>query len=68
MSNLYIILDKAINMSFACQRNSYMQELETTVVGCELATISLQDKHKVTGYNVIFEDTVLFPEGGGQNQ
>lgn len=54
-------------MSFACQRNSYLQELETTVMSCELATISLQEKQKVTGYNVIFEDTVLFPEGGGQN-
>ena len=54
-------------MSFACQKNSYLQELETKVVTCELATLTLHDKQKVSGYNVVFEDTVLFPEGGGQN-
>ena len=55
-------------MSFACQRNSYLQEYETNVVSCEVATLTLQDKkEKVSGYNAIFEDTVLFPEGGGQN-
>ena len=55
-------------MSFACQRDSYQQQLETKVVSCELATLSLQEKKQnVSGFNVIFEDTVLFPEGGGQN-
>ena len=54
-------------MSFICQRNSYLQEFETSVLSCELDTLTLQNKQKVKGYNVIFEDTVLFPEGGGQN-
>ena len=54
-------------MSFICQRNSYLQEFETSVLSCELDTLTLQNKQNVKGYNVIFEDTVLFPEGGGQN-
>ena len=29
------------------------------------STLSLCQK--VSGYNVVFEDTILFPEGGGQN-
>ncbi|CAN6636442.1 putative alanyl-tRNA editing protein alaX [Trichomonascus vanleenenianus] len=45
----------------ACQRNSYLRSLDTKVVGC----------HKIEGkagvhYEVELEDTVLFPEGGGQ--
>ena len=24
-------------------------------------------KREINGFNVVFEDTVLFPEGGGQN-
>ena len=54
-------------MSFACQRDSYQQAFETNVISCELAKIRLQDTQKVSGYNVVFEDTILFPEGGGQN-
>ena len=54
-------------MSFACQRNSYLQEYETSILSCELETLTLQNKQKLKGYNVIFEDTILFPEGGGQN-
>ena len=52
-------------MSFACQRDSYQQAFETNVISCELAKIRLQDTQKVSGYNVVFEDTILFPEGGG---
>ena len=54
-------------MAFACQKDSYLQELTTSVISCEAATMTLQGKEKVSGFNVIFEDTVLFPEGGGQN-
>ncbi|XP_053681079.1 alanyl-tRNA editing protein Aarsd1-A isoform X1 [Anopheles nili] len=44
-------------MVFKCQENSFLTEFKTKVISCEKV-----DK----GYNVIFEDTVLFPEGGGQ--
>ena len=44
-----------------------MQEFETHVLSCTLETLTLKSKQKIKGYNVIFEDTVLFPEGGGQN-
>lgn len=42
---------------FACQRNSYLKELKSIVVSCK----KIADK-----YHVILQDTVLFPEGGGQ--
>ncbi|XP_058062243.1 alanyl-tRNA editing protein Aarsd1-A isoform X1 [Anopheles bellator] len=44
-------------MVFKCQEDSFLREFKTKVVLCE--------KSK-GGYNVVFEDTVLFPEGGGQ--
>lgn len=48
-------------MSFKCQKDSYLQTLSTRVVSCE------PSKHgEVEGYEVLLEDTVLFPEGGGQ--
>uniref|UniRef100_A0A8W7PBM8 Threonyl/alanyl tRNA synthetase SAD domain-containing protein n=1 Tax=Anopheles coluzzii TaxID=1518534 RepID=A0A8W7PBM8_ANOCL len=44
-------------MVFKCQEDSFLKEFQTKVVSCE----------KVAGgFNVIFEDTILFPEGGGQ--
>lgn len=42
---------------FACQRNSYLKELKSLVLSCK----QVADK-----YHVILDDTVLFPEGGGQ--
>lgn len=42
---------------FACQRNSYLKELKSVVLSCK----SVAGK-----YHVILDDTVLFPEGGGQ--
>eukprot|EP00794_Sanderia_malayensis_P009138 gene9138-10111_t len=42
---------------FACQRNSYLKELKSIVISCK----KLADK-----YHVVLDDTVLFPEGGGQ--
>lgn len=41
----------------ACQQESFLKSLRTSVVSCSKA----QDK-----YEVEFENTVLFPEGGGQ--
>ena len=44
-------------MAFACQRSSYLKELISKVVSC----VKVKD-----GFEVILNDTVLFPEGGGQ--
>ena len=44
-------------MAFACQRNSYLKELVSKVISC----VKIKD-----GFEVILNDTVLFPEGGGQ--
>lgn len=44
-------------MTFACQRNSYLKELVSKVISCT------QVKN---GYEVVLNDTVFFPEGGGQ--
>jgi misacylated tRNA(Ala) deacylase len=49
-------------MAFACQRDSYAKELITSVKSCQSAKID----GKQDGYEVLLEDTVLFPEGGGQ--
>ncbi|OQR95532.1 alanyl-tRNA synthetase domain-containing protein 1 [Thraustotheca clavata] len=43
----------------ACQRNSFLKELSTTVVSCVRAA-------KGPSYHVVCQDSVLFPEGGGQ--
>ena len=50
-----------IKMSFACQRDCYAKTYKTKVISCE--PVQLEGKSK---YEVILEDTVLFPEGGGQ--
>lgn len=46
----------------------YLQ-FSSIVVSCEKAQLKPKEGSKdapIDGYNVIFEDTVLFPEGGGQ--
>lgn len=48
----------AVVGALRCQRDSFLKELTTTVVSCEA-----DGKAR---YAVEFEDTVLFPEGGGQ--
>ncbi|XP_077993636.1 alanyl-tRNA editing protein Aarsd1-B-like [Glandiceps talaboti] len=56
-------------MVFECQRDSFKTEFDTKVVSCkpaELETLNGGKKEKLSGYEVILEDTVLFPEGGGQ--
>lgn len=55
---------------FFCQRSSYSRELETNVISCKPAKRKLEMSGKkvdVAGFEVLFEDTVFFPEGGGQN-
>ena len=48
-------------MSFRCQRDSYMQTLNTRVVSCEPSK-----NGEAECYEAVLEDTILFPEGGGQ--
>ncbi|XP_078233883.1 alanyl-tRNA editing protein Aarsd1 [Pogona vitticeps] len=56
-------------MAFKCQRESWLQQFTTRVVSCcpaELSTETGGKKKILQGYHVILEDTILFPEGGGQ--
>uniref|UniRef100_A0A671S8M0 Alanyl-tRNA editing protein Aarsd1 n=1 Tax=Sinocyclocheilus anshuiensis TaxID=1608454 RepID=A0A671S8M0_9TELE len=56
-------------MAFQCQRDSYLQELDTCVVSCVPAELTLENngkKEKLKGFNLKLKDTILFPEGGGQ--
>lgn len=54
-----------------CQRNAYLKEFTAKVVSCTEAATETKGKKK-TGkpeqkcYDVVLNDTVLFPEGGGQ--
>ena len=45
-------------MVFECQKDSYKSEFETKVVSCK--------ECGPKEYEILLEDTILFPEGGGQ--
>jgi misacylated tRNA(Ala) deacylase len=49
----------------ACQRDSYARELQTRVKGWWPLS-STEQKGQGEGVLVEFEDSILFPEGGGQ--
>ncbi|XP_055764907.1 alanyl-tRNA editing protein Aarsd1 isoform X1 [Salvelinus fontinalis] len=56
-------------MAFQCQRDCYMQEFVTSVVACSTGEMKQEingKKETVKGFNVKLQDTILFPEGGGQ--
>lgn len=57
-------------MAFRCQRDSYAREFTTTVVSCRPAELQTEGsngkKDVLSGFQVVLEDTLLFPEGGGQ--
>ncbi|XP_037029165.1 alanyl-tRNA editing protein Aarsd1 [Bradysia coprophila] len=56
-------------MVFKCQEDSYLKEFATTVVRCEPTEFNAKinnDDASVKGYEVVLEDTIIFPEGGGQ--
>ncbi|XP_029383257.1 alanyl-tRNA editing protein Aarsd1 [Echeneis naucrates] len=56
-------------MAFQCQRDCYMKEFVTTVVSCCPAELKHEvngKKETLKGFNVKLQDTILFPEGGGQ--
>ena len=49
-------------MSFKCQRDSYLSRYNSRVVSCCPAV----EEGGRQIYEVVLEDTVLFPGGGGQ--
>nr|CAI5828536.1 unnamed protein product [Callosobruchus analis] len=52
-------------MVFKCQQDSFMREFQSRVLVCE--KVSDPDiNNDRDRYEVILEDTILFPEGGGQ--
>ncbi|XP_076007816.1 alanyl-tRNA editing protein Aarsd1 [Genypterus blacodes] len=56
-------------MAFQCQRECYMKEFTTSVVSCCAAELKQEingKKQTLKGFNVKLQDTILFPEGGGQ--
>ncbi|XP_013781560.1 alanyl-tRNA editing protein Aarsd1-A-like [Limulus polyphemus] len=57
-------------MVYAFQKDSYVKKVTTNVFSSKPSTISVsvngKKKEIKEGYDVILEDTVLFPEGGGQ--
>ncbi|XP_033703814.1 putative protein PTGES3L isoform X3 [Tursiops truncatus] len=61
---------EAAAMAFQCQRDSYAREFTTTVVSCSPAELQTEGsngkKEVLSGFRVVLEDTLLFPEGGGQ--
>ena len=54
-------LHRQISMVFACQRDSFLTNFKTKVVSCKAGKLAGKD-----AFELILEDTVLFPEGGGQ--
>ncbi|XP_069763408.1 alanyl-tRNA editing protein Aarsd1 isoform X1 [Narcine bancroftii] len=59
----------SLAMAFQCQKQCYLKAFETTVISCtpaELTTTFNGKDETLKGFNVILEDTLLFPEGGGQ--
>ncbi|TMW49285.1 hypothetical protein DOY81_005641 [Sarcophaga bullata] len=58
-------------MVFKCQEDSFLKEFTTKVVSSEFGILKWTppgstEVKELQGYNVICEDTILFPEGGGQ--
>ena len=42
-------------------------QLEVEVISSNPSTLKNPNSKAIKGFDVIFSDTVLFPEGGGQN-
>lgn len=56
-------------MVFKCQSDSFLKEFTSKVVSCneaKLVTVIDGKEQTVDGFEVILDDTILFPEGGGQ--
>ena len=48
-------------MVFACQQDSFLKTFKTKVVACKAGKLD-----GIAAHELLLEDTVLFPEGGGQ--
>ncbi|XP_027601482.2 alanyl-tRNA editing protein Aarsd1-like [Pipra filicauda] len=58
---------RAVAMVFRCQRDSWARQFATRVVSCQAAELRPEGGGEpVRGFQVVLEDTILFPEGGGQ--
>ncbi|XP_064030162.1 alanyl-tRNA editing protein Aarsd1-like isoform X4 [Pogoniulus pusillus] len=54
-------------MVFRCQRDSWARQFATRVVSCRAAELRPEGGGEALhGFEVVLEDTILFPEGGGQ--
>ncbi|KAF5273247.1 hypothetical protein FQA39_LY07578 [Lamprigera yunnana] len=56
-------------MVFMCQNDSFLKEFTSKTVSCTKAQLLTHidgKEHFLDGFDAIFEDTILFPEGGGQ--
>ncbi|XP_030756279.1 alanyl-tRNA editing protein Aarsd1-B [Sitophilus oryzae] len=56
-------------MVFKCQSDSYLKEFTSKVISCNKINFTENTNGKSTtseAYEVTLEDTILFPEGGGQ--
>lgn len=56
-------------MVFKCQEDSFLKEFTSIVVTCtegQLEKVTSGKKTTVSGFEVVLEDTIFFPEGGGQ--
>ncbi|KAH7642755.1 alanyl-tRNA editing protein Aarsd1-A [Dermatophagoides farinae] len=52
-------------MSLLCQKNSYLQEYQSPVRSCQPSSLNVNGKH-CQGFDIVLEDSIFFPEGGGQ--
>ena len=41
-------------------------QLDVEVISCVPSTLKIAGSKPIKGFDVVFTDTVLFPEGGGQ--
>lgn len=56
-------------MVFKCQEDSYLKEFISNVKSCQPTIFSITKNGKkcdINGYEVILDETIFFPEGGGQ--
>lgn len=53
-------------MVFKCQEDSFLKEFVGKVISCEKLENALNDDQSMPIFKVILDETILFPEGGGQ--
>ena len=52
-------------MAWRCQIEPYLKKIKTNVIACEPGVTKIKNV-KVKGFKVKLNETVFFPEGGGQ--